>query len=80
MRTVALQFAFRLGLLTFGVVALRGALRSIDFTGGMQDALLASVVFFSLGFVLGEIARRLVEEHVQAEQRRVLSRDNHTSH
>ena len=34
------------------------------------QALIATAVFYGLGFVLGELARRLVEENVRAEWNR----------
>jgi len=59
---VALHYAFRLSLIAFATESVRGILSHSDFIGATQSALLAAVIFFGLGFVLGEIATRLVEE------------------
>ena len=59
---MALHYAFRLSLIAFATESVRGILSHSDFIGATQSALLAAVIFFGLGFVLGEIATRLVEE------------------
>jgi hypothetical protein len=38
-----------------------------DFAGTVKTAAVAAVVFFVLGLLVGEIARRLIEEHVRGE-------------
>lgn len=45
----------------------RGMLAGGDFVGTVKTAAVAAVVFFVLGLLIGEIARRLIEEHVRGE-------------
>ena len=63
---MALQFASRLSLLAFATMALRGVLDRSDFQATLEAALLLAAVFYGLGLFLGELARRVVEENVQA--------------
>ncbi len=64
---MAVHFAGRLSLVAFATAAARGVLAGWDFQGSLQTALVALGVFYCLGFVLGDLARRLVEENAQAE-------------
>jgi hypothetical protein len=64
---VASQFANRLALIGFATITVRGLLAGSDFQGTIQAALLALAVFFAVGFVIGELARRVVEEAVDLE-------------
>lgn len=61
---MAEQYAPRLALIAVLTVLGRGMLCGGDFVGTVQMAAVAAVVFFALGLLVGEIARRLVEEHV----------------
>ena len=64
---VAASFAKRLTLLAFAALALRGLAHGADFQVTLRTALLAMPVFFALGLLCAEIARRVVEERVDAE-------------
>jgi len=64
---VAGHFASRLSLIAFAAAIVQGLIDRAEFQGTLQTALLLLAVFFGLGFVVGEIARRVVEEGVQAE-------------
>jgi hypothetical protein len=75
---VARQFASRLALIAFTAASLRGLISGADFQGTLQTALIAMAVFYGLGLVLGELARRVVEEHVVAEWARLTAdRESH---
>jgi hypothetical protein len=83
---LAAHFAVRLSLLAFAAVSLSGAVARDDFDGTIQLALAAGMVFAALGFVLGDVARRAVEEQVETEfnewltqQRDGLSASGHAS-
>ena len=62
---MAEQYAPRLALIAVSTVLGRGMLGGGDFVGTVQTAAVAAVVFFGLGLLVGEIARRLIEEHVR---------------
>jgi hypothetical protein len=64
---VATQFAKRLALIAFATAALRGLFCEADFFATMQTALVALGVFYVLGLVLGEAARRIVEENIKSQ-------------
>jgi hypothetical protein len=64
---VATQFASRLALIAFATAALRGVICEADFFGTIQTALVALGTFYVLGLVVGDVARRTVEENVEAE-------------
>ena len=70
---MALQFGYRLALIAFATAALDGALTGTDFEGSLRAALLAGGVFFVLGLICGELARRVVEEQVASELEQLLS-------
>ena len=61
------QFASRLSLIAFATAAVRGLLNQADFYGTIQTALVALGVFYVLGLVIGEAARRIVEENAKAD-------------
>ncbi len=63
---MALHYAFRLSLIAFATESVRGIFSHSDFIGATQSALVAAIIFFGLGLVLGEIATRLVEESARA--------------
>ncbi|WP_339731252.1 hypothetical protein [uncultured Gimesia sp.] len=63
---MALHYAFRLSLIAFATESVRGIISHSDFFGATQSALIAAVIFFGLGLVLGEVATRLVEESARA--------------
>jgi hypothetical protein len=62
---VAAQYAPRLALIAVLTVLGRGLLGDGDFAGTVETAAFAAAAFFALGLLVGEIARRLVEEHVR---------------
>jgi uncharacterized membrane protein YcjF (UPF0283 family) len=64
---VATQFAKRLALISFATAALRGLFCEADFFATMQTALVSLGVFYVLGLLLGEAARRIVEENVRTQ-------------
>ncbi len=68
--TVATQYASRLGLIAFTTAALNGLFSGADFSGAIQTALVTLGVFYVLGLVIGETARRIVEENVKTERTR----------
>ena len=70
---VAKQFASRLSLIAFSTASLRGLLCGADFEGTMRTALIVTAVFYGLGLILGDLARRVVEENVELEVQRMLS-------
>ena len=61
------QFAGRLSLIAFVTAVLRGLLGQADFFGTIQTALVSLGVFYVLGLVIGEAARRIVEESAKAD-------------
>ena len=61
------QYAFRLSLIAFATAALRGLMAGSDFEGTMHSALMILALFFALGWIIGELARRVVEEQVEVE-------------
>jgi hypothetical protein len=67
------QFANCLGLIAFAMAVLSGLLGSVDFFGTIQTALLVLGAFYVLGLVIGEAARRIVEENVQVELAREIN-------
>lgn len=64
---MATQFAGRLALISFATSSLRGLYCGADFYGTIQAALVSLGVFYVLGLVIGEAARRIVEENLRAE-------------
>jgi hypothetical protein len=64
---VATQFAKRLALISFATAALRGLICEADFLATMQTALVCLGAFYVLGLILGEAARRIVEENIKSE-------------
>jgi hypothetical protein len=72
---VATQFASRLALIAFATAALRGVICEADFFGTIQTALVALGTFYVLGLVVGDVARRTVEENVEAELARANQAD-----
>lgn len=66
------QYAFRLSLIAFATAALRGLMAGSDFEGTMQSALMILAAFFALGWIIGELARRVLEEQVEAAMPQLL--------
>jgi hypothetical protein len=59
---VAHQYAVRLALIAFATAAIQGALRQSGFEPALKFALAAAAAFYVLGWLCGELARRIVEE------------------
>ena len=70
-----MQFANRLSLIAFATASIRGLLDGSDFQGTIQGALVVLAVFYGLGLVFGEWARRLVEENARHEITRLKARN-----
>lgn len=68
---MARQFATQLALIAFSTASVRGLISGADFEGTLEAALIAMGVFYVLGFVFGELARRVVEECVESEFKRL---------
>jgi VIT1/CCC1 family predicted Fe2+/Mn2+ transporter len=64
---VAHAFASQLGLIAFATAAIQGLISGAEFFKSVQTALLVLLVFYGLGLILGDLARRVVEESVLAE-------------
>jgi len=64
--TLARQFATRLALIAFATSVLRGLILGGDFEACIKTALGVMAVFFAVGLMLGELARRLVEDSIEA--------------
>lgn len=64
---MAQAYACQLALIAFATTALQGLLRGAEFVNAVQSSLLVLMMFYVLGWILGELARRLVEESVQYE-------------
>lgn len=59
---MAFQFASRFALIIFAVVSLRGAMELASFPDTVTSALVYSLISFVIGYWIGEVCRRLVEE------------------
>jgi hypothetical protein len=62
---VAQEYAVRLALIAFATTAVQGLVMRSDFEPTLKSALAATAVFYVLGWLCGEMARRVVEESVQ---------------
>ncbi len=67
MPVVAANFACQFALIAFAVAELRGVMLGGDFPAATKIAFLAGLLFFLLGLVIGELARRLAEESARYE-------------
>lgn len=65
---VAHEYAVRLALIAFATTAIQGLVTRNDFEPTLKSALIAAAVFYGLGWLCGEMARRLVEESVQSNR------------
>lgn len=66
-------YAPQLGLIAFATVLLQAAISGAPFESSITTALLALVVFYILGALIGETARRVVEDSVLSEFRQMMS-------
>lgn len=69
---MAAQFAVRFALIAFAVAEIRGLMLGGDFTA-TETALTAGLVCLVLGFVVGELATRVVQESARREFERRLA-------
>lgn len=69
---VTWHFANRMTLITFATVCLRGVVSGAEFPGTIRAALLAGAAFYCLGAIVGEIAKRAVEESVTMDFEKLL--------
>jgi hypothetical protein len=61
---VAQEYAFRLALIAFATAAVQGLVMRAAFQPALKSALAAAFAFYVLGWLCGEMARRIVEESV----------------
>ena len=64
---MAQEFGLQLSLIAFATAAIQGLMSGADFQESVPGALVVLVVFYCVGWILGELARRLVEENAVAE-------------
>lgn len=69
--SVAQQFAKQLALMAFAVISLQGLWTTSPIEVVLPRALVISPLFFVLGFILGELARWVVEDNVRTELERI---------
>jgi hypothetical protein len=62
---VAQEYAVRLALIAFATAAIQGLVMRAGFESALKSALAAAAAFYVLGWLCGEMARRIVEESVQ---------------
>jgi len=62
---VAQEYAVRLALIAFATAAIQGLVMRAEFQPALKLALAAALAFYVLGWLCGEMARRIVEESVQ---------------
>jgi hypothetical protein len=72
-QAVSRQFAGRLALIAFATTSVRGLISGDDFQGTLQGALLVLAAFYGVGWLVGDLARRVVEELAHAEFARLLA-------
>lgn len=77
---MALHTACRLALIAFATIAIRGVLNGSEFQAVLMLAIRTGAVFFGIGLIVGELARRLLEDMVISRIRKVIDenapRDN----
>ena len=62
---VAHEYAVRLALIAFATAAIQGLVTRAAFEPALKLALSAAAVCYLLGWLCGDMARRIVEESVQ---------------
>ena len=62
---VSQEYAVRLALIAFATAAIQGLVMKADFEPALKSALAAAAAFYFLGWLCGEMARRIVEESVE---------------
>jgi len=63
---VSRNYATRLALIAFATSVLHGLILGGDFEACIKTALGIMAVFYGVGLMLGELARRLVEDSIEA--------------
>ena len=58
-------YAVRLALIAFATMAIQGVVQRADFESALKHSLMAAAAFYALGWICGELGRRIVEESVQ---------------
>src|SRR5689334_14840597 len=61
---VAHVYAVRLALVAFATTAIQGVVQRADFESALRHSLAAAAAFYALGWICGELGRRIVEESV----------------
>ena len=69
---MALHTACRLALIAFATVAFRGVLDGSEFRTVLILAIKIGAAFFGIGMIIGEIARRLLEDIVISKIKKVI--------
>lgn len=69
---MALHTACRLALIAFATVAFRGALDGSEFRTVLILAIKIGAAFFGIGMIIGELARRLLEDIVISKIKKVI--------
>ena len=69
---MALHTACRLALIAFATVALRGTLDGSEFRTVLILAIKIGAAFFGIGMIIGELARRLMEDIVISKIKKVI--------
>ena len=63
-QAVAHEYAVRLALIAFATAAVQGVISGAPFEATLKSALFVLAAFYVLGYVCGEMGRRIVEETV----------------
>ena len=64
---MAQAFAHQLALIAFATAAIHAVISGAALSESLQSALVGMLAFYGLGWILGELARRVVEESVDAQ-------------
>jgi len=73
---VAQEYAVRLALIAFATAATQGLVTRAEFQPALKLALGAAFAFYLLGWLCGEMARRIVEESVQLKRNQAATAAN----
>lgn len=73
---MAHQVASRLALLAFAAAGAQGLLAFGDFEGTVISGLKAAAAFYVLGYLVGELGKRIAEEGAQTEFKRYLAAES----
>ena len=69
---MALHTACRLALIAFATIAFRGVLDGSEFRTVLILAIKIGAAFFGIGMIIGELARRLLEDIVISKIKKVI--------